>query len=86
MTVEELRKEANTLGYSIVPIVRTEKLLPCLCGCTRRNHWITYNKYGTKLKTYRCVRCDREASGRTDREARRNWNAMVRGGQNAQTD
>jgi hypothetical protein len=39
MTVEELRREAKTLGYNIIPIVRMEKLLPCVCGCDRREHW-----------------------------------------------
>ena len=80
MTVEELRREAKSLGYSIVPIVRAEKLLPCVCGCNRRNRWVTY-RHGTALKVYRCEKCDREASGRTDREARHNWNEMVRGEQ-----
>ena len=85
MTVEELRREARGLGYNIIPIAHVEKMLPCVCGCNRREHWTTYVK-GRKYSVLKCKKCGSTASGRTEREARRNWNAMVRGGQNAQTD
>ena len=79
MTVEELRREAKTLGYSIVPIVRTEKLLPCVCGCDRREHWTGQSENNHVILI--CAKCGREVSGRTNREARHNWNMMVRGEQ-----
>ena len=85
MTVEELRKEAKALGYSIIPIVRTEKLLPCVCGSKRRDHWITYVK-GTRMQVLKCRKCGRSECGTTVREASHNWNVMVRGEQDAQTD
>ena len=78
MTVEELRKEAKAMGYNIIPIRPKEKLLPCVCGSKRREHWYTYVN-GVEYAVLRCERCEREASGRTEREARKNWNDMVRG-------
>lgn len=84
MTVEELRREAKTLGYSIIPIVRTEKLLPCVCGCNRREYW-TGNTEERNI-ILKCIRCGKEAYGKTNREARHNWNVMVRGEQDGQDD
>lgn len=78
MTVEELRREAKALGYNIIRINPMEKLLPCVCGCKRRFHWTTHDKYGGELVVLRCERCPREASGKTERDARHNWNEMVR--------
>ena len=78
MTVEELRREAKAMGYNIIPIKPKEKLLPCACGSKRREHWSTYEK-GKNYTVLRCEKCGRGASGRTEREARRNWNDMVRG-------
>lgn len=78
MTVEELRKEAKDLGYNIVRINPKEKLLPCICGCKRREHWTRFLK-GEVYTVLGCEKCDREAMGRTDREVRHNWNEMIRG-------
>lgn len=39
MTVDRLRKEAKALGYNIIKINPKEKLLTCVCGCNRREHW-----------------------------------------------
>jgi hypothetical protein len=79
MTVEELRREAKTLGYNIIPIVRMEKLLPCVCGCDRREHWTGQSENSHVILI--CAKCGRQANGRTNREARHNWNEMVRGEQ-----
>ena len=77
MTLEELKKEAGKYGYRLVPKKKKlERLLPCLCGCKRREHW-----YGSGNRKYIlfCQRCGIEASGRTEREAYKAWNDMVRG-------
>ena len=78
MTVEELRKEAKAMGYNIIRIAPKEKLLPCVCGCKRREHWTRFME-GEVYTVLRCEKCDREAMGRTDREVRHNWNEMIRG-------
>ena len=78
MTVEELRKEAKALGYNLIKINKPEKLLPCICGCKKREHWARSYK-GIRYKILVCPKCGREASGRSEREVRHNWNEMIKG-------
>ena len=78
MTVEELRREAKAMGYNIVRVNPKEKLLPCVCGSKRRGHWSWFN-HGVEYTVLKCEKCEREAYGRTDREARHNWNEMIKG-------
>lgn len=51
MTIEELRAEAKKLGYNLIPINKKEKLLPCTCGCKRREHWGFRNDKTGKWET-----------------------------------
>ncbi len=76
MTVEELRKEAKALGYNIIKINPKEKMIPCVCGCNRRERW-TGNTEERNI-ILKCIRCGKEAYGKTDREARHNWNEMIK--------
>ncbi len=77
MTIEELRDEAKALGYKISKIPPPqEKLLPCVCGCTRRERWCGTHDYNRAI--IRCPKCRREAYGENERKARHNWNEMVR--------
>ena len=83
MTLEELKKEADSLGYRLVKKqVQPELLLRCTCGCRRRVHWSRYanGKWSIILK---CQKCGREAAGPTLAEARRDWNKMVSDGADA---
>lgn len=48
------------------------KLLPCKCGCNRRQHWIGLREY-----TLRCKNCWFEVSGKNDADVRRRWNDAV---------
>jgi len=74
MTIEQLRIEARKLGYYVYPKNPREKLQPCVCGCNRRSH--VYNRaHGVTLV---CKKCGREASGYFEKEARSNWNKMIR--------
>ena len=75
MTLEELKAEARKHGYNLIPRNEKEPLLPCICGCKRREHW--YGQ-GDRAIILRCRVCELEAVGRTEREAYRNWNAMIR--------
>ena len=77
MDAEELKVLAKSMGYNIIPIKKQEKLLPCVCGCKRRSHWNTYVK-GILYVTLRCENCGKSVSGRTEQQARSNWNEMIR--------
>ncbi len=74
MTVEELKAAARELGYKVVKIERKVKLLPCVCGATRRNHRYAWM---TNCEILECPKCGRRAAGRTEEEAKRNWNLMI---------
>ena len=77
MTVDELKKIANEMGYNIIKKQEYVKLLPCKCGCNSREHWFSINEGIAYI--YVCKKCGATAKGRTDREARLNWNRMVKG-------
>ena len=77
MTVDELRKEAKALGYNIIKIKKREKLLPCTCGCKRREHWDSLRD-GEWLVVLKCERCRKEACGKNETEAVHNWNEMIK--------
>lgn len=75
MTVEELKKIANEMGYNIIKKQEYIKFLPCKCGCNSREHWYGVNGYNNYI--YICKKCGATAQGGTEREARLNWNRMV---------
>lgn len=74
MTVEELKKIANEMGYNIIKKQEYVKLLPCKCGgkvelwsCNCPSGWF-----------YWCSECDAKGGlASTERQARINWNRMV---------
>lgn len=74
MTLEELKAEAKRQGYNLIKIPVREKLLPCTCGYNRRSHWENING---EVSLY-CEKCFKKATGKTEKEARRNWNEMIR--------
>ncbi len=75
MTFEELKTEAKAQGYNLVKIRKKEKLLPCVCGCTRRTHAAKYtDRMYIKLT---CCKCGLSAQGTSDDDAIRNWNKMI---------
>ena len=73
---EMLKEFADTLGYNIIKKNPTPKMLPCTCGCKRREHW--YVSGDTQYKrTLRCKKCGKEASGKNDTDVINNWNKMI---------
>ena len=78
MTVDELRRTAKDMGYNIIKIPERENLLPCTCGGKRRDRYYFYTPSGMYIKMV-CQRCGREARGKTEIEARKNWNKMIKG-------
>ena len=81
MNVEELRTIAKSMGYNITPIKKREKLLPCTCGCNKREHWNSFVK-GVWSTELRCYRCGKSVLGKSEADAIHNWNEMIRSEQN----
>lgn len=73
MTVEELKIEAEKLGYNIIkkqPYIKLEK---CKCGKKPRLY------YGMNDMYYRCDNCKTEGQHREfERQARVSWNTERR--------
>ena len=77
MTVEELKAEANKLGYNILKKPEYIKLLPCTCGSVKRKIWYRYSR-GEETKYYECLHCGKKSTpGATNNEAKQNWNNMI---------
>lgn len=76
MTFEELKAEAKAQGYNLIKINKKEKLLPCVCGCNRREHWSGWSGEEEFIKLV-CSKCGIFAKGKTEKEATRNWNKMI---------
>lgn len=74
--VEVLKATAKALGYNIVKVQKTEKLLPCICGSNRRGRWTGTGAENKVILI--CERCGRKANGKSEREARHNWNEMIK--------
>lgn len=89
MTFEELKEEAKRQGYRLVKEEKKEPLLPCTCGCKRRESLIKQvpavvpgsgksEESSIWVEILRCEQCGRTAEGLTKKEARANWNKMIR--------
>ena len=72
---EDIRTALDMAIESLTPKKPT-KMIPCICGCNRREHWNSYNK-GVWTLELRCKRCGRSATGHTEEEVKKNWNRMV---------
>ena len=77
MTLDELKQEARSHGYKLIPIVPYVKLAPCKCGRKRGAKQWFYTD-GSGMTFYKCDYCGLKAlRAKTEREARINWNKMV---------
>lgn len=54
-----------------------EKLLPCTCGCKRREHWSKYADGGI-MTGLKCIKCGKTVWGKSEVDARREWNRIIR--------
>ena len=74
MTVEELKKEARKLGYTIIKKNPYITLDPCKCG--RKKPWMWPAQDGSEF--YKCPDCGlRAPNAKNNRQARINWNELV---------
>ena len=77
---EMLKEFANDLGYNIVKKRVVPKLLPCTCGCKRREHWYQFDSdTGIHYVILKCEKCGKEAKGNNEIDAIDNWNKMIIG-------
>ena len=73
MTLDELKVEAEKLGYTLIKKSESVKMLPCTCGCKRRTEW-----FGKGQIFYSCNGCGKKSPpAKTERGAKRAWNEMI---------
>lgn len=53
---------------------KPERLLPCTCGCKRREHW--YGS-GERSEILKCCKCGFEVGGKNTIDVHKKWNAAV---------
>ena len=54
---------------------RPERLLPCKCGCKRREHW--FWMYGGKTIILKCSKCGFTVSGKNEIDVHKAWNIAI---------
>lgn len=75
MTINELRIEAEKLGYTLTKKIVYVKLKPCKCGYNRPTQEITINPKGSY---FYCPKCGLKTQiGKHNYQARENWNKAV---------
>lgn len=73
ITVERLKELATKLNYKVIKSTNPPKLLPCICGSHRRQHY-----YSFKSEYLECMNCGRKSpAGKNRRETAENWNKMI---------
>ena len=73
MSLEELRIEAEKLGYKLRKIEPYEHFKPCVCGHNRRT-----TIYGRSGIYFECKVCGLESPvGRSEKDAKDKWNKMI---------
>ena len=75
MTVDELKQTANEMGYNIIKKQKYVRFFPCKCGCNKREPW--YGVHKDDAYIYICKNCGARAQGRTEKDAKLNWNRMM---------
>lgn len=75
LTLDELKEQAERLGYKLVkanPYIRFE---PCVCGNNRRVTWYNWSKC---IVTLECNKCGYKVSGKNETDAKIMWNTIMR--------
>lgn len=80
MTVDELRTEANKLGYNLVKKQAYTKPIRCTCGCKPINNMI-WNERKFIGFSHECKNCNIQSKPHIRKyKAALNWNEMINGG------
>lgn len=75
MNLEELKAEAEKLGYTLVKRQKYIRFERCTCGHNKHHRWVVCGK-GIR---FQCTNCGFESDiGPSEREARIAWNEAVR--------
>lgn len=77
MTLEELKAEAKKHGYHLMKDREKVNLLDCTCGCNRRRHY-TVVKDNEVFEGLRCIKCGKWVLGKTELDARKEWNKLIK--------
>ena len=86
MTYEELKVEADKLGYNLIKKNQYIKFLPCTCGNNRRHlvYRIPCKEYPEGGDFYECTECGKSGPvGKSERDAKIKWNQMIEGEKSA---
>ena len=79
MTLQELKIEADKLGYSLSKKSYV-RFVPCTCGHNKRIHTTRYIKEKDAWEDiYECRNCGKKVSGYNENDAKLNWNKEMRG-------
>ena len=76
-SIEDLKAVANKYGYNLIKKQKTERLLPCICGCTKRSHYYITKPGLRKGRGLVCKKCGLTAEGEAS-TVRKNWNDMIK--------
>lgn len=55
---------------------RPERLLPCKCGCQRREHWVGCNTDQSVI--LKCMKCGFKVAGKNEVDVHKKWNEEVK--------
>ena len=73
MTLEELKTEANKLGYNVIKKQQHIKMQPCKCGSKNLGIGIDNGMY--------CIECNKcgfsSKPAKTQKQSRSNWNEEI---------
>lgn len=55
---------------------RPERLLPCKCGCKRREHWVSTDPDNQEI--LKCMICGFKVSGKNEIDVHKKWNEAMK--------
>ena len=56
---------------------KPERLLPCTCGCKRREHWFGCNG-SENARILKCMKCGFTIGGQNEIDVHKKWNDSIR--------
>lgn len=77
MTYEELKLEADKLGYKLIKKTEPIKRLPCTCGC--KLVWYSCSAFDVGFKCRICGKRSSSKIGASERQKIIDWNNMIKG-------
>ena len=72
----DIMRDALALLKEQKPKRESKAMLPCKCGCKRREHWYSANP--ERPEELRCIKCGFSVVGRDATDVIRQWNKAVK--------